>query len=608
MKFKKCILAAIVSAAVTVNFSTCFQNADALQCDIIQTEKYDIDWMKEAADKLSEACSKTDNDEEVTECFWNLINEYDRYETDTAVSKLNYFEDEYFLQDYQYEKQLSADIKKTMYKCLSEQLSGSEYTELITGLLGEDFAEYVKVSAAISDDGFLDKVADNENDLDEIISDDGDSDDGVPQNIKIAQNYIDKMKMYKEKCEELGITPMDYFYQQYSRDYNNEEIKEISEAVKDILSVISPVNDYYFGACIEKAGYNDIIDYFVEIPLVDPMDVTAEYAGRISEDLGESADLLIYNHLYTITSKYVSRLNEGFTTVLPSENVPYIYIGCIKRLATNLGMCVHEFGHFNALHHSDCRNSFLKPVTNIDIAETQSQALTLLYLNNFFDEIYGEEASRFIKQYELKNVIFKLSVGFFINEFENYVCSHADEITPEELIDKYNSLMKEYDINPSYLPFASNTVMLSSPGYCISYSMSLLASLDILKTDTEDHEKAVDMYNRISRTNIYESSFKDTLKNCGFDDVLSKDYISGMKEFFNEYLDDVQGTISGDIDDDKNVSSNDYLLLKSYLLDDEDVDIYDSSYYFDVVADLNRDGKINVFDAMRLKIKLLNQT
>ncbi len=601
MKFKNNILAVVLTGVLALSYNSDFCDVKALQCDSVKTESYDINSMSEAAEKFNEACSKSNNEDEVKACFENLMKEYDRYDTALAVSKVNYYEDEQFLEDYQYEQKLSADVKTIIYKCLSEQMEKSEYNDFITGLLGKDFAEYVKVSASVSDDGFLEKVADNENDYEEIVSDEG-ADDDVPQRIKIANNYLAKMKMYKEKCGQLGITPMEYFYQVYSRDYTNEDIKKISEKIKDIFSVLEPVNDYYFDACIDTAGYNDIIDYFVEIPLVDPMDVTAEYASRLSDELKESADYLIDNHMYTITSKYVSRLSEGFTTVFPSENSPYIYIGCIRRLATNLGMCVHEFGHFNALYNTDCTNSFFKTQTNIDVAETQSQGLTLLYMNNFFDEIYGEETAKFIKQYELKDVIFKLSAGFCINEFENYVCDHADEMTAEELIEKYYSLLNEYGINSSLFPFDSNNVMLTKPGYSVSYSVSLLASLDLLKTDIEDHDKAVNMYNSIAKENIYTASFKSSLKKCGFDDVLSEEYILSLKDFLCEYMDNVQGLVSGDIDDDKNVSSNDFILLKKYLLMDGDV--YDTNYYFDAVADLNRDSTVNVFDALRLKQKL----
>lgn len=602
MNFKKNIMSVILAAVVVNSFNFGLLNSYALQCDSVQTESYDINHMKDAVEKFDEACSKPDNEQNVKKCFDDLMKEYDRYETALAVSKINYYEDESFLEDYQYEQKLSAEVKSIIYTCLSEQMESSEYKELITGLLGDEFAEYVKVSASVTDDGFLEKVADNENDYEEIVSDgeEGKKDE-VPQRIKIADNYIEKMKMYKEKCGQLGVTPMEYFYQVYSRDYTNQEIKEISENIKDIFSVLEPLNDYYFDACIDTAGYNDIIDYFVDIPLVDPMDITAEYAPKLSDDLKESAEYLIDNHMYTITSKYVSKLSEGFTTVFPSENTPYIYIGCIKRLATNLGMCVHEYGHFNALYHTDCSNSLYKTQTNIDIAETQSQGLTLLYMNNFYDEIYGEETAKLIKQYELKDVIFKLSAGFCINEFENYVCDHAEEITAEELIEKYYSLLDEYGISSGLFPFDSNNVMLTKPGYSISYSISLLASLDLLRTDISDHEKAVEMYSSISRENIYTSSFKSSLQKCGFDDVLSDEFIVGLKDFLCEYMDDVQNLVCGDIDDDKEVSENDYNLLKKYLLLDGDV--YDTNYYFDSVADLNRDSSVNVFDAIRLRKK-----
>ena len=602
MNFKKNIMSVILAAVVVNSFNFGLLNSYALQCDSVQTESYDINQMKDAVEKFDEACSKPDNEQNVRKCFDDLMKEYDRYDTALAVSKINYYEDENLLENYQYEQKLSAEIKTVIYNCLNEQMEKSEYNELITEMLGEDFAEYVKVSATVSDDGFLEKVADNENNYEEIVSDGKDSTgEEVPLKIKIADNYIEKMKMYKEKCSQLGTTPMEYFYQVYSRDYTNQEIEKISENIKGIVSALAPLNDYYFDACIETAGYNDIIDYFVDIPLVDPMDITAEYAPKLSDDLKESADFLIDKHMYTITSKYVSRLSEGFTTVFPSENAPYIYIGCIKRLATNLGMCVHEYGHFNALYNTDCTNSFFKTQTNIDVAETQSQGLTLLYMNNFYDEIYGSDTAKLIKQYELKDVIFKLSAGFCINEFENYVCDHADEITAEELIDKYYSLLNEYGIAASMFPFDSNNVMLTKPGYSISYSISLLASLDLLKTDISDHEKAVEMYNDISKENIYTSSFKASLEKCGFDDVLSENFIIGLKDFLFKYMDDVQNLVCGDIDDDKEISAKDFGLLKKYLL--LDGDIYDTNYYFDSVADLNRDGSVNVFDAIRLKNK-----
>ena len=143
-----------------------------------------------------------------------------------------------------------------------------------------------------------------------------------------------------------------------------------------------------------------------------------------------------------------------------------------------------------------------------------------------FDSIFSNKADamRLTKLYDMLNAVLS---GFTIGKFEYNVLKNIDTMTPDDVIDYYNSLTENYDTEA---PFYSFSHIFEQPGYYISYGVSALAALNIWETSLDDYGKAVEMYENIASIscNSGEYQFRTALSESGFNDVLSEDYIKQL--------------------------------------------------------------------------------
>ena len=606
MKRKRNKKIAAFLAAALLTFSTAAQTfsvsaaVDTTKTDIDLTYKrFDPQQIKDAGDKLKEACTKKDNNDEVVSCCKSICDLYYKYDTAANLSWIMQMSGENF-EEYIYETSIVADVSLSVSDALYAPLHESGYSDLISETIPDSVKLTVETYHEMEDIDSTDNIAivENLNNYNVLLSEymtGGLSTEDFE--LKCAEIYLDIIGTYKKVLadEAPDLSLEDYFNSLYNRDYSYEDLKNAKENIANTVSFLS---NYLYQSVVNVIADKD------EEKLI-------QYISAVHEDFDAVNDVLIkytpdFSEEYTERAKYLNDANllfkgaptsnpAGYTIPLAEFNTPVIYISAPSDVNTVIFL-THEFGHFNSFCNSDLINA---ESVNIDIAEVQSQGLEVLYLKHY-DEIFGEY-SDYVKMTELNRLISILQLGCYINDFEHDVFQAPESFTAEQIVKLFHEKQAAYGIAAEMQsPFGMTSNYMTSPYYCISYAISLIPSLKLLEIDAEDPEKAKEIYYNYTKVDAYnpENGFLDSLDKAGFGNIFDNDYIDDLRYFLSDYFDSVEGIINGDISGDGNVSADDLVLLKKIMLDE----VYE---YDERVADLNRDGKISASDLTSLVYKLV---
>lgn len=335
--------------------------------------------------------------------------------------------------------------------------------------------------------------------------------------LQCAEIYLELLAQYDSET----------FYDQFNRDYTPDEILELSKIVR---AELIPVSDFLLDAFYENSQSRKVARKPIQFD--DPFKVIQEYAPKLSDDIAAAADTIVEEELYTIASG-TDCYDGSFTSDLPKSDSALVYIYNSEDY-NNLLTPVHEFGHYYATFYDDVP-AYLS-VSNLDIAETQSQGFEFLF-TQFYDDVFEEQADamKIIKTYDM---LYAVISGFFIGEFEYTVLANLDDYTPEDVVSLWHDIMDEYLPDTEF--FMVNH-LFESPGYYISYGVSALAAFDIWEDCLNNTDEALKKYEKIARISCNEkdNQFRSAIKEAGFSDVLNKEYIEVLADEIYDYAENL---------------------------------------------------------------------
>ncbi len=522
----------------------------------------------------------SDDRNSIKSCYDQIIKEVDYAYYQLVLAKVQYSQNmtEENRETYNVMSASSRYVINRINETMSKAVS-SKNSEYVVSLMKEGYIQpndqYTVKKAEENDEMITQK-----NDLLKTYIDVlGSSASGSEKELKCAEIYLELVKYYNSLILTEDCNYMDYAYQLYCRDYSPDDIAKLNDAAAEKLSdAFKKINDRRVKVYVKEAGEKKFENNF---------DVVSQYAYRVSDDLRESAEMVLERDLYKTggegsdTTSYTTKLNYIGAAVI------YQYIsGESKDLST----AAHEFGHFNALRQDTTPFLYIHG-SNLDIAEVHSQGLEVLY-TDFYDSIYGVN-DEFVRLTEADSLLVAIAGGFQGNEFENYVFDHADSMTPQDVVDKYHELSDKYKLYD--VPFYQIAHFFQMPGYYISYAVSALAAIDLWSVMYRDFDRAVEMYTDLSHVSIYGGTgFANALESCGFDNVLDEEFITNKIPKLAEDLTD--GLVYGDTDRNGIVNTADISYLVSMLLA--------SGAISDEVkksCDLSNDGAVNSADLLKLK-------
>ena len=350
-----------------------------------------------------------------------------------------------------------------------------------------------------------------------------------------AYRTDDSIDDTNKACAELYLKTVqedensDLYYGYYARDYRPDDV---SAAYQVICEEVVPLYQEVLDAVQADKRYGRLAKG--EFAVTEPFETLRKYAANISPALGESAEKLTGESLYTVASG--DNCYDGCYTVnFPQEQTAEIYFyqgGDFYDFSS----AVHEFGHF----HADWRDRTptMLQKTCIDIAEIQSQGLEMMY-THFYDDIYGADAG-YMELMQICNMLDSVVTGFAVGEFEREVIEHKDSYTAEDVENAYRRFRDE---NGFLMDLYQVTHLYEQPGYYISYGVSALAALQLYTEMLGSFEKGAALYQRIAEIPVYSGEYRlqRALRECGFRELFSEDSIHTAAESIRERVQKLAG-------------------------------------------------------------------
>ncbi len=482
----------------------------------------DVDEVNELAEQLRSDVRKPGNEEKIRDEMEQLMELMNRSADAYNEAQLAYnldFDNEELEKKYDDLYRDCYIIENALYFAFCHGYKSKYYSDMFKDYIEDDLVDYfttsgmslkrvegyAKVDFELSDeelDDYYDIAYDDEMDEDEKC-------------LKAAEIYIDILSGYEP----------DTFYDSYNRDYTPEDILKLSESIeKYMIPAQEKIIDSFFDQKNSDKVFDDPVTFN------DIFGTLAEYSAKLSPEIGAAAKELADNKYY-VTGSGDSSYTGSYTSRMYTDGSARMFVytdGSCEDMLT----AIHEFGHYYAAHYDD--EPFLTSIGNMDIAEIQSQALEILFMQ-YYDEMYGKQADA-MKLYKAYGLIEAVVSSFLIGEFEYRALTVINESEPQDIVDLYNEVLGDY--SESY-PIYYVSHLFEAPGYYISYGVSALAALDIFEDAVNNGEQALEKYEKIARisSDNKNNKFKSSLKECGFSDVFSEEYIKKLSEILISYAD-----------------------------------------------------------------------
>ncbi len=358
----------------------------------------------------------------------------------------------------------------------------------------------------------------------------------------LAPLFIEMVEVRQKLAKEAGFESyVDYAYSEvYPKDYTDTDREVFYENTKNIIVPLFHT---------VKAVY-DMMPEIKLSQLSDDEIVAAVRGGleRIHPELTEAFDYMVKYGLYDIKADSAKK-DGAFTTTLEYFKTPYIFVKPTGDSYDTLGALVHEYGHFNADFHSPLFTvDDYEPelyVTNLDVSEIHSQALELLFMENY-GRIYNinSPAKR------LESILYMLDSVIASCVFSRWqeMVYESDNLTPDILDKFFTQCCEEYGVENDYLTLGLGCEWImvmhnfEVPFYYISYGVSALTALEIFGEAVNDRESGIDKYMKLS---AFGSSrkLKSVLEDSGCSDIFTEE---SFLDVYNAVM-DYTGLIYDDV-------------------------------------------------------------
>lgn len=276
----------------------------------------------------------------------------------------------------------------------------------------------------------------------------------------------------------------------YGRDFSVDDMILINEFVQGY------VPDLYKSAVSFYSQSQDVLAsiYQKNITIQDYHATLNNYFGTISPAMQEAYQFMLNNNLSSIGNEEGMQ-QAGFTTYLPSYEMPYIYL-YTQGTIDDISSFVHEFGHFYSYYINGFESDGI-----IDVSEIQSQTNELLFLD-YYDLTPIERKS--LTFYKLSQMYLTIIDGCLMDQFQAYAHENID------LLDDYNDfndgfamIAEMYHYDELYFGFSYDAMWAGithnfiAPFYYLSYAVSAIPAIEIFMISLDDRELALDIYRDI---------------------------------------------------------------------------------------------------------------
>ncbi len=327
----------------------------------------------------------------------------------------------------------------------------------------------------------------------------------------------DAVTIYENALE--YIVPL---YKAYFERYSQVRQNEMPNWTEEQIALLMELTASCFTNVQANATVNDFLQ---EVSVSYDEETTTFY--EVWERMAESGNLL--------TGEFAA----AYSTYLAGVDSPIIFIGDGY---SDSGTFIHEFGHYaNFYLKGDVAESY-------DLLETHSQGLEMLYLSYLNNKSQIDGADAVYEYYNLVtmcNYLETIVAQLSIDKFERAVYSNSYDgpgkdvimadgrITTDEYDALYKYIVKELGLREVYGEMNFWRLCADRFGYCISYSVSLLGSLQLYSADNFEAnvEKYASCINYCQDEEKQNYNYKQVLENAGlysYDDEALFVYLSEL--------------------------------------------------------------------------------
>ncbi len=423
---------------------------------------------------------------------------------------------------------------KQAYFRLAAKLLDSEYCDTLFADYTEEEKQEIRDEAAANDDEYValskrqtelqNKYKSNltlETEIEgktmtlaEVMEEYGEATYYMELNKVCTPIYIELIDVNKQMAAKRGYDSFaDYAYKDsYGRDFTPKDADKLSKLVEEYFIPL------YFDLAYNLEGYeNDD-----EFDIFDHEDVLRNYFASIDSRMVDAYDYMKEFHLYVIDDKEVMQ-QGAYTTYLTAYDVPLIFIHTDGSYR-DLGTFIHEFGHFYAfyLYGSDLGY-------DIDIDEIHSQGDEVLSLP-IYKELFGESAYKKFSAESVMTYLENTITACIIDHYEQL--AYSSELTGyEDANALFAQSYKDFGLvtNSTFIWTMINH-LFEVPMYYISYSTSLIPTLELYATSLENYDKAVELYNEIIAYSVDAEGFCDLAEHTGISDPFAESTIKTIAE------------------------------------------------------------------------------
>lgn len=341
------------------------------------------------------------------------------------------------------------------------------------------------------------------------------------------------LKQVKLRNEIARIEGYDNYYEMmwedgYYREYTYEDFEKAASYIKEYLC-----EDINY---LNYLGYED----YEECEDCD-FDLNSFYERLLEEDTleenaREAVEYIKEYNLFLLADE--DDYNVGFSTKFETYNEPFIYLlqQRDEYALESLLSLAHETGHAVNFYY-DNSNSISSAFSDLEIAEVQSTAFPLLYMDAISD-MYPE-CKDAIQRRIVANAVSTLQNCGFQAEVEHMLYTNegkdiqeinhlAAEIAKEYKY--YDVMFDEECVSWSMIPHYSD-----SPGYVVSYVMSSLGSLSLWQKLQAGDSDILSVYDALLTEDNANINYKELTKKYDMNNIYKENFYKTLKKYVEKY-------------------------------------------------------------------------
>lgn len=288
--------------------------------------------------------------------------------------------------------------------------------------------------------------------------------------------FVKLVKVRRLIADELGADS--YLEFAYDTIYHDYSLEEMDKMLDDISAFAIPV--------YRELAYN--FSEFMQSTSCPKLSVDKmlnnlyEFFGSYNSELADIYSYMLQHKLYDVKPSAANRFEGAFTTYIPTNNSPFVFVSTSGAVTDYLTM-LHEFGHF-----SDAFMNYNQK-TSLDLEEVSSTALEHLALIALKNHI-TEAEYQYLRAYQYREAFEVLITQGFFARLEMLVYElEYDEIDETNIAALAIEAATEFSMNVMAVADISNIMIphiILYPSYVQSYCTSRIAALKLYFEEVEN--------------------------------------------------------------------------------------------------------------------------